>query len=169
MGRIERHLAEHVAQIDAFDISPKMLERAESYLAKTNNVSLHQTDGQLSMLSESMIDLVISFLVFQHVPKSVTWTYFNEAFRVLKPGGSFLFQILCFLDQTQIDPCDRAPIARYYGRGKEAYTEDEVRTALEDNGFAIAIFRAGLYDGIERRLTGIPAAHWKSMIILARK
>jgi len=57
-------------------------------------VRLQVTDGTLGMFPDRSLDLVFSFVVFQHIPaKSAIIRYINETARVLKPGGIFKFQV----------------------------------------------------------------------------
>ncbi|MCK6371785.1 MAG: class I SAM-dependent methyltransferase [Gammaproteobacteria bacterium] len=167
MGRLERHLASRVRRIVAFDVSDLMLQRASAYLAGCPNVDLRRTDSDLDGVADSSIDLVISFLAFQHCPKEITWRYFHEARRVLAPDGRFLFQILCYSGLDGYQAGDRSPVERYYGRGKARYEEDEVKTELLKAGFRVDILRDGM-PGIERRLTGTSAPHWRSKLVYCR-
>lgn len=168
MGRLDRFLAPQVAQLIGFDVSDLMLERARKYLAGCSNVELHRADQGLPQLDAQSVDLVISFLVFQHCPKEVTWSYFRDAARVLKHGGQFLFQILCYGGLEGYDPAPASPTERYYGSGKARYSDLEVRRELTDCGFFIEMFRDGSHEGFERRLSGTSAPHWTSKLVRAR-
>jgi len=169
IGRIELPLAERVAHIHGFDVSDKMITRARNYLAGCSNVDLTRTDSELTGISDGTIDLVISFLVFQHCPKDVTWKYFEEAHRVLGGNGYFLFQILCYKSLDGFDASPRSPFARYYGSGKPHYSKDEVCQKLAESGFTTRMFREGKYQGEERRLSGTASSNWSSKLVLATK
>lgn len=53
-----------------------------------SNVSLHTADGEKIPLSNGSIDVVYSFIVFQHVERiDIFKSYVCEISRVLKPGG----------------------------------------------------------------------------------
>lgn len=169
MGRLDLHLSPRVASVYGFDVSEGMLERGRKYLSGCSNVKLSRTDWQLAGIDSENIDLVISFLVFQHCPEEVTWRYFGEAYRVLRRGGRFVFQILCYEDGIGDEAAERSPLARYYGAGKPRYRENVVRGHLEDLGFSIEAIREGHHEGIERRLAGTSSRHWKSMICHALK
>jgi ubiquinone/menaquinone biosynthesis C-methylase UbiE len=169
MGRLERPLSKHVKVLSGFDVSDTMIERAREYLAECTNVNLVRTDGDLIGIDDGTLDLVISFLVFQHIPKEATWHYFREASRVLGQQGHFVFQIHCYNNMEGYEQSDYSPIGRYYGSGKERYLEQEVRDQLESAGFEIKMFRNGAYDGIERCLTGTPSTHWESKLVHAVK
>jgi SAM-dependent methyltransferase len=167
MGRLERFLAPRVSWIAAVDVSDAMIERARRYLAECPNVDLLRSDGDLAMLESGRMDLAISFLVFQHCPKEVTWSYFREVSRVLKPGGVFLFQIHCYADDIRYETAGTSPAERYYGAGKARYLEDEIRRELTEAGFRIEWFRDGDNVGIERRLSGTSAHYLRSKLIRA--
>jgi SAM-dependent methyltransferase len=48
----------------------------------------------LSAYPDASFDFVFSYIVFQHIPDvNVTLKYIREAGRVLRPGGSFYFQV----------------------------------------------------------------------------
>ena len=169
MGRLELPLSRRVGQIYAFDVSEKMLERAAQYLAECANVTLCRTDWRLADIDDNQIDLVISFLVFQHCPQDITWRYFREAYRVLKPGARFVFQIHCYEDDVGFDSASHSPLARYYGAGKARYREKDVMKNLVQAGFSIEFFREGSHDGMERRLSGTASPTWQSNIVCAAK
>ena len=165
MGRIDKPLSPHLKELWCLDVSDIMIERASHYLANCNNINLVRTEGMLQTINNNSLDLVISFLVFQHIPKDSTWQYFDEASRALKPGGHFLFQILCYNSTQGFDPSEHSPISRYYGPGKARYSEQEVTHQLAEAGFEIKLIKDGDYKGKERRLSGIPSEHWSSKII----
>jgi SAM-dependent methyltransferase len=70
-----------------------MVQRARS-LARSERVEFIVGDGTtLSSIADETVDLVLSFTVFQHIPKvSVIEGYIEEVGRILKPGGLFVFQ-----------------------------------------------------------------------------
>ncbi len=167
MGRIEKALAPKVKHITAFDISDEMLGHARRWLAGTPNVTLELTDGALGALAAGSVDLVASFLVFQHVTREGTWRYLEEAGRVLVPGGRFAFQIHCYGEGAQA-PAVSSAVDRYYGAGKVTYREAELRARLEQVGFVVEVLRDGAQAGDERRLTGTPGP-WRSVLVLATR
>ncbi len=169
MGRLELPLSHRVASVTGFDVSEKMLERARNYLSGRKNVHLRRTDSRLVGIDDDAMDLVISFLVFQHCPDEVTWEYFREAYRVLSTGGHFVFQILCYDDNVGYDASEHSPLNRYYGSGKVRYRHNEVQHCLSDIGFSIEKFREGSHSGVERRLAGTSSPNWESVIVHASK
>lgn len=72
------------------DISTEMLEICRS--RKPNRV-VHN-NGRTLPFEENEFDFVYSYLVFQHIPEEAVMGYIDEAYRVLKPGGKFIFQCI---------------------------------------------------------------------------
>jgi SAM-dependent methyltransferase len=89
IGRIARWMSQDFAQYIGVDVSPEMIRKACSYnlpRAQFQAVS----GGDLAGIADLGVDFVWSFAVFQHVPdKRAIFNYFQEAARVLRPGGIF--------------------------------------------------------------------------------
>jgi SAM-dependent methyltransferase len=94
VGRLLVPLARRVAIAHGVDISPVMIEKSKSYAAEAPNVRTALTNGTFPYLADASLDLVFSFIVFQHIPnRAPIRRYVEEAARVLKPGGVFRFQV----------------------------------------------------------------------------
>lgn len=94
VGRLLLPLAKRVATVYGVDISPVMIKKSKDYTAKTRNVFTSVTDGTLASRPDASLDLVFSFIVFQHIPdRAPIRTYVEESSRVLKPGGVLRFQV----------------------------------------------------------------------------
>jgi ubiquinone/menaquinone biosynthesis C-methylase UbiE len=81
------YLASHAKELIAFDFSAGMLEQAR---AKTTagNVCFVQCDIQLDWpMDDGSVDLVVCMLVLEHIANLDH--VFQEAARVLRPGGEF--------------------------------------------------------------------------------
>ena len=130
MGRLVRPLSERIEHVYGVDISGEMVARAQAVLADRPNVTLFTTAGTLSPVPSGSLDLVFSFIVFQHIPtrRAVT-RYIREASRVLKAGGVFRFQV------------DGRAVEEHYRtdtwRGVR-YEPEELRSELEENGLTVA-------------------------------
>lgn len=90
-GRLTNHLVNNIktsAKIIGVDINPNMLNIARK---KVNalNVEFVEADAQKLPFPENSFDLVICQFSFMFLPDKQKG--FNEAWRVLKPGGQFLF------------------------------------------------------------------------------
>jgi SAM-dependent methyltransferase len=130
MGRLLRPLSERVARATGVDISGEMIARAKEALADRPNVRLLRTDGDLPETPDGSLDLVYSFVVFQHVPsRAAVSRYLAEAARVLRAGGVFRFQA----DGRPRDPLE--PIDTWRG---VRYTAAGLTAELTALGFEVA-------------------------------
>jgi SAM-dependent methyltransferase len=130
MGRLVRPLSERIEHVYGVDISGEMVARALAVLADRPNVTLFTTAGNLRPVPTGSLDLVFSFIVFQHIPSRRAVTrYIREASRVLKAGGVFRFQV------------DGRAVEEHYRtdtwRGVR-YEPEGLRSELEENGLAVA-------------------------------
>ena len=93
LGRICLELAGIFASVVGVDISPEMVKRAMQ-LVPDERVTVVVGDGStLSPIADASADLVFSFTVFQHMTSvPLIERYIQEAARVLRPGGIFVFQ-----------------------------------------------------------------------------
>lgn len=91
IGRLTRAMAREVGTVHAFDISKEMLAKASD--GAPGNASFHLTDGnRLDPASTDSADLVLAYLVFQHLPSERVYAqYLKEMERVAKPGGRIAF------------------------------------------------------------------------------
>jgi ubiquinone/menaquinone biosynthesis C-methylase UbiE len=94
-GRMTLPLSHTFGQVDAVDISPEMIARAQEALRDRKNVHLHVNNGaDLSLFPDEHFDFVFSAIVFQHIPSAaIIENYINESWRVLRPGSVFKFQV----------------------------------------------------------------------------
>jgi SAM-dependent methyltransferase len=107
------------------------------------NVEFICTDGAgLPDLGEPGLQLVYSFLVFQHLPRPQFQRYLQEAHANLVPGGHLVFQIK--VDDTSSHP--EPPAMHPYGL--RYYTRDEVARLLSAAGFD-GIRRVGFGGGTD--------------------
>jgi ubiquinone/menaquinone biosynthesis C-methylase UbiE len=93
-GRMTHVFARHYQQVVAVDLSWEMLQRArEIHPTRKNILWLRVSGGDLACLASDSADFVFSYLVLQHLPnEDLAFSYVREMFRVLRPGGGFLFQ-----------------------------------------------------------------------------
>jgi SAM-dependent methyltransferase len=95
VGRMTRALARRSREAIGLDVSGEMLARAQEHNADVANVSWVKGDGRsLAPVPDASVDLIMSFVVFQHIPDpEVTLAYVRDMGRVLKPGGRAAFQV----------------------------------------------------------------------------
>jgi ubiquinone/menaquinone biosynthesis C-methylase UbiE len=90
-GRVTRHLRKRIpasAKLIASDISEDMLAVAKEKLGGLE-IDWQNIDAQQLPFSDNSIDLVVCCFGYMFVPDRTK--AFAEAYRVLKPGGMFLF------------------------------------------------------------------------------
>lgn len=90
-GRMTKYICSKFKRVVAIDISRTMIQEAALRLQTVQNVQLLETDGyDFSLIADKSIDIVFSYLVFQHFKdKRMVECNFEEVNRVLKPGGLF--------------------------------------------------------------------------------
>jgi SAM-dependent methyltransferase len=93
-GRMTGVLAERFDQVIAVDVSPKMLELARGNV-RAGNVEFVLVSGfRLEPLDDGVADVVVCYLVLQHLPqRRVVASYLAEFARVLSPGGQAFVQL----------------------------------------------------------------------------
>lgn len=93
LGRICQALADHFSRVIGLDVSAEMVERAQA-LVTAPGVELRVSDGAtLTGVEDASVDFVLSFTVFQHLPRpELVIAYLEEAARVLRPGGVLAVQ-----------------------------------------------------------------------------
>ncbi len=129
LGRVEYHLRNRVERCFGLDISPSMVKKARE-LVPFPNVEFFETDGSgLDRWPDGSFDLVYSFLVFQHMPRSDFRRYVTETSAKLRSGGHFVFQVM--IDEAGVMP--DPPAAHPYGL--RYYRRNDVSGLLTAAGF----------------------------------
>jgi SAM-dependent methyltransferase len=93
-GRMTAELAGRFDRVAALDISPAMIERARGAVEATN-VEFRVISGlHLDGVADAAADVVICYLVLQHLPRrSLVQSFMREFGRVLKPSGEAFVQL----------------------------------------------------------------------------
>lgn len=93
-GRMTGALAERFDHVLAVDVSPAMLEQARRNV-RLPNVEFRLVSGeQLDGVGDETADVVVCYLVLQHLPSAaVLRSYLREFRRVLTPSGEAFVQI----------------------------------------------------------------------------
>lgn len=101
IGRLFAGLAERFGEVWGLDISSAMIEQGRTQCPVTatwlvgDGVSLRGIDS-------AVIDHVLSFEVFGHIPRlDIIHSYFRESWRVLRPTGTFQVQLRQRSDSTR--------------------------------------------------------------------
>jgi (2Fe-2S) ferredoxin len=129
IGRMDEFVAPRVRSLVGVDVSGEMVKRAAARLAHLPNVRFAEGDGFTLPLPDGSIGLVFTHIVLQHTPRHVTRGYFAEAFRVLHPGGDFVFQMPEAVDGAPPDPPGDDTFEMRF------WTEAALRAAVEAVGF----------------------------------
>src|SRR4051812_38656603 len=93
LGRICKSLSARFERVIGVDISPEMIERSTELVGGPNISFVLGSGSSLVGVDSGVADLVLTFTVFQHIPKvAVIEAYLHEAARVLVPGGVLVMQ-----------------------------------------------------------------------------
>ncbi|CAN5143232.1 hypothetical protein BH23GEM2_BH23GEM2_23480 [soil metagenome] len=94
VGRLSQALALHFDRVVGVDIARPMLAAAERHNRHGDRIQfVHNTRPDLTKFGDAEFDLVLSHIVLQHMPSRVAVGYLREFLRVLRPGGSLIFQV----------------------------------------------------------------------------
>jgi len=87
-GLNTKYLAENSRSVTALDFSAGMLERARANVAAANARFVEQDIRLVWAVADSSVDFIVCTLVLEHIED--LRHIFDEARRVLRPGGEFL-------------------------------------------------------------------------------
>ena len=94
IGRLTRALAEHFPECWGVDISPTMISLAREFNHHIPECRfiLNEKD-RLECLDDNYFGFIYTSIVLQHIAPALAARYIAELIRVLKPGGSMVFQV----------------------------------------------------------------------------
>ena len=93
-GRMTGFLAERFDRVAAVDVSPRMLELARSNVSSRNVEFVLVPGGGLDPLEDDVADVVLCYLVLQHLPgRDMIASHLREFARVLAPAGRAFVQL----------------------------------------------------------------------------
>ncbi len=143
-GRLTNHISKKIgddAKLTAIDINPNMLEIAKNKVTSAN-VEFHVADAQYLPFPDNNFDCVVCQFGFMFLPDKQKG--FNEAWRVLKPGGQFIFvtwdkaennRTLQISQQTILQYL-KTEIPAYFGKAYSAMNNpDELHSYTKIAGF----------------------------------
>jgi ubiquinone/menaquinone biosynthesis C-methylase UbiE len=142
-GRVTRHIREHIpssAKLIASDISEDMLTVAKKKLSHLN-IDWQKIDAQQLPFSDNSIDLVVCCFGYMFVPDKPK--AFAEVYRVLKPGGLFLFTTWDKLEKNAASYTARSiamkylkePLPESHNTATSMNDEATIALLLQDAGF----------------------------------
>src|SRR5687767_8458657 len=143
-GRVTRHIRERIAasaKLIASDISEDMLAEAKKKLSHLD-IDWQNIDAQQLPFRDNSIDLVVCCFGYMFVPDKPK--AFAEAYRVLRPGGVFLFTTWDKLEHNAVSYTSRllaekylkGPLPESYNLAVSMSDEVVIRPLLEDAGFS---------------------------------
>lgn len=94
IGRLTQALASHFNETIGIDISAYMIKKAKmenKYNSKCSYI-LNEKEN-LSLFKNNCFDFIYTSIVLQHMEPQYAKKYIQEFLRILKPGGTLVFQI----------------------------------------------------------------------------
>ncbi|MEO7965733.1 MAG: metalloregulator ArsR/SmtB family transcription factor [Gemmatimonadaceae bacterium] len=125
-GHLSALLAPHVARVFAVDASEEMLAAARQRVGTMPNVSLHHGELEQLPIGDAVLDVASLALVLQYVPEPMR--AIAEAHRVVTPGGRVVI--------TDMMPHDRDDLQQRMGHVWRGFSEEHVKTWLQECGFS---------------------------------
>lgn len=116
------------------DMTPEMLDKARENARKGGYDNVEFRLGEIEHLpvADNSVDVIISNCVINLVPDKKA--VFNDAFRVLKPGGRLMVSDIVLL--KELPAAIKESVSAYVGCLAGAVMKDEYIGAIESAGFA---------------------------------
>lgn len=93
LGRMSQALSDYFGCVIGLDIAPRLIEEARRR-NESSRITFEVADGvHLKPQSVSQCDTIFSYEVFYYIPAVALRKYFQDASRLLRPGGQFVFQV----------------------------------------------------------------------------
>lgn len=147
-GRLTVMLRDHRAEVVALDVSEKMLEELHR---KNKHIQTVVGDAESLPFPDNDFDIVTAAFLIVHLKNPTR--FFDEVYRVLKPGGLFLVTNINQKDPPKIKTKEgEIVIESFYHR------PEQVREALESLAFSV-----------EKEIFIKEGEVWINQIILAKK
>lgn len=94
-GRVSEFFSQDFRGLVALDVSREMLKIGQRRVPAKNVLWLCNDGTSLRPIADSSVDFIFSLSVFQQIPDDATIAdYVEEAGRILKPDGWFVFQVM---------------------------------------------------------------------------
>ncbi len=94
VGRLARALTRHFDRVVGVDAAPSMLAKAEQLHREYDNISFtHNTDAEMASFKDGSFSFILSVIVLQHIPPAQAKLFIQSFIRMLKPGGTLMFQV----------------------------------------------------------------------------
>lgn len=128
--------APHVQQIQAIDVSPKMLKIAQGKAdaANVENVTFQQANIVEFGAPEQSYDMVLGLSILHLLANKDE--VIAKVHNLLKPNGLFVSSTICMGDQMKFMKF-LTPIGRLFGLTLKAFTEQDLVETITNAGFKI--------------------------------
>lgn len=94
VGRLSQALGDHFEHVTGVDISSSMIDAATKYNRHGERVRYLVNDvNHLGAFADASFDFIYSNITLQHVPPEPALAYVREFVRLLRPGGTAIFQM----------------------------------------------------------------------------
>ena len=153
VGRLTQALAVHFPECWGIDISPTMINMAQEFSQDLPQCRfLVNKSGRLEGLQDSHFGFIYSSIVLQHIAEKYTRQYIAELVRVLKPGGTLVFQLpdylrAALLRKLRVRLALRSRMQSFFGGGKpysmemHCIRESDIRKLVQQNGAQVVDVR----------------------------
>lgn len=94
-GRLSNALAAHVHEVVGVDVAQSMVEEANRINRFPDRVSFVAYDGFRLPFPDESFDSALSLISLQHSPPALQLAALLELQRVVRPGGTLVFQLPC--------------------------------------------------------------------------
>jgi ubiquinone/menaquinone biosynthesis C-methylase UbiE len=127
--------------LTATDLNEAMFQNAMSKFTEDENVQWLQADACSLPFADSIFDAVVCQFGIMFVPDKALAA--REAHRVLKPGGSFLFNVWDAIEHNELAQLTHQIIASYFDKDPPAFYEvpfsyhdrEEIKRVFKNAGF----------------------------------
>lgn len=139
-GRTLKMLRQVFPQVSLFgiDLSPAYLRKANQTLSEEAGTLPQLVQGKAEDMPyrDEYFDSVTCVFLFHELPGPVRQQIINEAFRVTKPGGSFIVcDSIQMIDTPELEPIMLNFPAMFHEPFYRDYTQDDLGQRLEAAGF----------------------------------
>lgn len=117
VGRLTIPIAKRAKKTVGYDVSPAMIETAQTAASKHKNVEFKVVDADMKNLPDSF-DYLNSYIVFQHIPPASGMNILDNLFGKLEHGGVFALQLTFGYDRSLVGRAllylrERVALVRY--------------------------------------------------------